>query len=97
MATRSSGRAAVVLFSLITACLLGLGGFLGGSYLWGHYDPPRDDPDEIDAYFSGPLVGKLLPWLEAQHRCGKFALVLRQNHLQQAMEWAELGIVPVAG
>src|SRR5258708_14681564 len=58
MATRSSWRAAAsVLFSLIIACLLGLGGFLGSSYLWSHYGPLPGDPDESDAYFCGLLVG----------------------------------------
>jgi hypothetical protein len=49
--------AAAVLFSLIMGCVLGLGGFLGGSYLWGRYGPPANDPDETDAYFCGLLVG----------------------------------------
>src|SRR5258708_12359005 len=58
MATRSNWRAAAsVLFSLIMACLFGLGGFLGGSYLWSRFGPPPNDPDEIDAYFCGLLVG----------------------------------------
>jgi hypothetical protein len=52
--------AAAILFSLIMACLLGLAGFLAGSYLWGHYGPPADDPDEFDAYLCGLLVGGLL-------------------------------------
>jgi len=58
MATRNSWRAvASVLFSSIVACLLGLGGFLGGSYVRSHYGPPSGDPDESDAYSCGLLVG----------------------------------------
>jgi hypothetical protein len=58
---RNSWRAvASVLFSLIMACLLGLGGFLGGSYLWSHYGLPSGDPDESDAYFCGLLAGGII-------------------------------------
>jgi hypothetical protein len=57
MATQSSRRIASVLFSSIMACVLGLGGFLGGSYLWSRYGPPPNDPDEMDGYFCVLLVG----------------------------------------
>lgn len=50
-------RAAAILFSLIVAYLLGLGGVLAGSYLWAHFGPPARDPDDTDAYFCGILVG----------------------------------------
>jgi len=50
-------RAAAVLFSLIAAYLLGLGGLLAASYLWDHFGPPARDPDDMDAYFCGLLVG----------------------------------------
>ena len=50
-------RAAAILFSLIVACLLGLGGLLAGTYLWGHRGPPAKDPDDTDAYLFGLLVG----------------------------------------
>lgn len=53
-------RAATVLFSLIMACPLGLGGLLVGTYLWGHFGPPSTDPDDTDAYLFGLLVGGLL-------------------------------------
>ena len=53
-------RAATFLFSLIMACLLGLGGLLVGMYLWGHFGPPSTDPDDTDAYLFGLLVGGLL-------------------------------------
>lgn len=53
-------RAAAILFSLIMACLLGLGGLLVGSYLWGHFGPPATDPDHTDAYLFALLVGGLL-------------------------------------
>jgi len=51
---------AAILFSLIMACLLGLGGLLTGMYLWGHFGPPAQDPDDIAAYFFGLLVGGLM-------------------------------------
>ena len=50
-------RAAAILFSLIVACLLGLGGLLAGSYLWGHLGPPAKDPDDTEASLCGLLVG----------------------------------------
>ena len=53
-------RAAAILFSLIMACLLGLGGLLAGMYLWGHFGPASKDPDDTDAYLFGLLVGSLL-------------------------------------
>src|SRR2546429_4142346 len=53
-------RASAVLFSLITACLLGLGGLLVGMSLWRHFGPPAKDPDDTDAYLFGLLVGGLL-------------------------------------
>jgi hypothetical protein len=53
-------RASAVLFSLITACLLGLGGLLVGTSLWRHFGPPAKDPDDTNAYLFGLLVGGLL-------------------------------------
>lgn len=53
-------RAATILFSLIVACLLGLGGLLAGSYLWGHLGPPAKDPDDTEAYLCGLLVGGVM-------------------------------------
>lgn len=53
-------RVATVLFSLIIACLLGLGGLLVGSYLCGYFGPPSTDPDDTEAYLFGLLVGGLL-------------------------------------
>ena len=53
-------RAAAILFSLIVACLLGLGGLLAGTYLWGHSGPPANDPDDTEAYLFGLLVGGLM-------------------------------------
>ena len=53
-------RASAVLFSLITACLLGLGGLLVGMSLWRHFGLPAKDPDDTDAYLFGLLVGGLL-------------------------------------
>jgi len=29
-------------------------------YLWGHFGPPANDPDDTDAYLFGLLVGGLL-------------------------------------
>jgi hypothetical protein len=52
--------AAAILFSLIMACLLGLGGLLTGTYLWSRYGPPANDPDDTAAYFCGLLVGALM-------------------------------------
>jgi hypothetical protein len=49
-------RAAAILFSLIGACLLGLGGLFVGSYLWDRLGPPANDPDDMDAYLCGLLV-----------------------------------------
>jgi len=51
---------AAVLFSLIIACLLGLGGLLTGTYLWGRFGPPANDPDHTAAYFCGLLAGGLM-------------------------------------
>jgi hypothetical protein len=52
--------AAAVLFSLIMACLLGFGGLLLGTYLWGHFGQPANDPDDTDAYLCGLLVGGIM-------------------------------------
>ena len=52
--------AAAVLFSLLVAYLLLLGGVLAGAYMWGHYGPPADDPDDIDALLCGLLVGGVM-------------------------------------
>ncbi|PYT98243.1 MAG: hypothetical protein DMG38_15900 [Acidobacteria bacterium] len=49
-------RASAVLFSLITACLLGFGGLLVGMSLWRRFGPPARDPDDTDAYLFGLLV-----------------------------------------
>jgi len=54
---RRKRAAAAILFSLIMACLLGFGGLLVGWYLWGHFGPPTNDPDETGAFFFGLLVG----------------------------------------
>jgi len=51
---------AAILFSLIMACLLGLGGLLTGTFLWGRFGPPANDPDDTAAYFCGLLVGGLM-------------------------------------
>ena len=40
--------------------LLGLGGLLAGSYLWGHLGPPAKDPDDTEAYLCGLLLGGAL-------------------------------------
>ena len=53
-------RAAAILFSLIVASLLGLGGLLAGMYLWGHFGPRATDPDDTDAYLFGLLVGGVM-------------------------------------
>jgi hypothetical protein len=53
-------RAAALLFSLIMACLLGLGGLLVGMYLWGHFGRPANDPDDTGAYLCGLLVGGVM-------------------------------------
>ena len=53
-------RAATILFSLIVACLLGLGGLLAGSYFWVHLGPPANDPDDADAYLCGLLIGGVM-------------------------------------
>lgn len=55
--SRLKRAATAILFSLIMAWLLGIGGFLAGSYLWGHYGRPANDPDDTDAYLAGLLVG----------------------------------------
>jgi hypothetical protein len=51
---------AVVLFSLFMAFPLGLGGLLGGDYVWSHYGPPANDPDETAALLCGLVVGGLM-------------------------------------
>jgi hypothetical protein len=51
---------AVILFSLLMAWVLGLGGLLGGSYVWSHYGPAAKDPHETDAYLCGLVVGALM-------------------------------------
>ena len=52
--------AATVAFSLLMAFVLGLGGLLGGDYVWSHFGPPANDPDETSALLCGLLVGGLL-------------------------------------
>jgi len=49
--------AVALLFALLMAFPLGLGGLLGGDYLWSRYGPRATDPDETDAYLCGLLVG----------------------------------------
>src|ERR1700747_1929518 len=49
--------AAAISFSLIIGCPLGLSGLLAGMYLWGHFGPPATDPDGMEAYLFGLLVG----------------------------------------
>jgi hypothetical protein len=53
-------RAAAILFSLIVASLLGLGGLLAGMYLWDQLGPPANDPDDTDSYLCGLLVGGVM-------------------------------------
>jgi hypothetical protein len=52
--------AAAALFALLMVFVLGLGGLLGGDYLWSHYGPPATDPDEIDALLCGLVVGGIM-------------------------------------
>jgi hypothetical protein len=49
--------AAAVVFALLMAFVLGFGGLLGGGYLWSHFGPPANDPDETGALLCGLLVG----------------------------------------
>jgi hypothetical protein len=61
--TKNSRRrqaATAILFSLILSCPLALGGLLAGMYLWGHFGPPSNDPDDTDGYLCGVLVGGVM-------------------------------------
>jgi hypothetical protein len=49
--------AAAIVFSLLMAFVLYIPGFLGGNYLWSHFGPPANDPDQISALICGLLVG----------------------------------------
>jgi len=49
--------ALALLFALLMAFPLGLGGFLGGGYLWSRFGPRATDADEPEAYLCGLLVG----------------------------------------
>ena len=85
-------RASAVLFSLITACLLGLGGLLAGSYLWDHFGPPANDPDDTNAYLFGLLVGGLLAICGIVGSLWKFwpRAAKRVEHLSQKLESLKL-------
>jgi hypothetical protein len=54
---RRKRAAAAILFSLIMACLLGLGGLLAGSYVWSHFGTQANDPDDTASFLCGLLVG----------------------------------------
>ena len=58
--TRRLRAATAILFSLIMACLLALGGLLAGMYLWGRFGPPSTDPDDTEAFLCGLLVGGVM-------------------------------------
>lgn len=47
-------------FALLMAFVLYLAGFLGGDYVWSHFGPPANDPDEINALRCGILVGGIM-------------------------------------
>ncbi len=49
-----------IFFSLSMAFILYLLGFLGGDYLWSHFGPPANDPDETYALMCGLIVGGLM-------------------------------------
>jgi hypothetical protein len=49
--------ARALLFALLMAFPLGLGGLLGGDYLWSRFGPRATDADETAAYLCGLLVG----------------------------------------
>ncbi len=53
-------RLAAILFSLIMASLLGLGGLLAGWYLWARYGPAARDADDMEGYLFGLFVGVVL-------------------------------------
>jgi hypothetical protein len=55
--SRRKRAAVAILFSLIMACLLGLGGLLAGSHVWSHYGTPANDPDDTAGFLCGLLVG----------------------------------------
>jgi hypothetical protein len=52
-------RAVAILFSLLMACVLGLG-LLVSTYFWGHFGPPAADVDDTNGYLFSLLVGGLL-------------------------------------
>jgi hypothetical protein len=49
-----------IVFSLLIAFVVFLVGFLGGNYLWSHFGPPANDPDETYALICGLIVGGLM-------------------------------------
>jgi hypothetical protein len=49
-----------IVFSLLMAFVLYLLGFIGGYYLWSHFGPPANDPDETYALICGIIVGGLI-------------------------------------
>ncbi len=54
---RQARGAAVVVLSVITGTLLAFSGFLAGSYLRERLGPQQTDPDEMESYERGLLVG----------------------------------------
>jgi hypothetical protein len=56
----SAKRVAEILFSLLVASLLGLGGSLAGWYLWRQFGPTARDADDTGGYLFGLLVGGVL-------------------------------------
>ena len=85
-------RASAVLFSLIIACLLGLGGLLAGSYLWDKFGPPARDPDDTDAYLCGLLVGGVMAIGGGVTLLWKFwpRAAKRMEHVSHELESLEL-------
>jgi hypothetical protein len=74
------------------ACLLGLGGLLAGSYVWDHFGPPANDPDDTNAYLFGLLVGCLLAICGIVGSLWKFwpRAAKRVEHLSQKLESLKL-------
>ena len=52
--------AEAIFFSLLMAFVPWLVGLLTGMYLWSHFGPPANDPDETSAYLCGVLLGGLM-------------------------------------
>jgi hypothetical protein len=61
-----------ILFSLIMAGLLGLGGRLVGMYLWAHFGRLSKDPDDSDVYLCGLAVGGLMALIAGTISLWKF-------------------------